>query len=242
MRELVVLEHTKEAGLSAFTEVLDARTSQSPWRRIHVPDGDALPDDLDAVAGLIVMGGAMSAVDPQAHPWMPPELDLLRRAVAADVPVLGVCLGAQLLGSALGGEVAARAVPQVGFVPLHQSPEVSNDELFAGWPDGAPALFVHEDEVRTLPPGAVAMLLGSEGVAAWRVGHAWGVQFHPEVTPAQLTSWVSDHLLDELLSRSGIATEALLAEAERRGRFTVPQGRALVGRFLDGPVRERLAG
>jgi GMP synthase (glutamine-hydrolysing) len=79
-------------------------------------------------------------------------------------------------------------------------------------------------------------------VAAWRVGHAWGVQFHPEVTPTQLASWVSDHLLDELLSRAGIDTEALLAEAERRGRFTVPQGRALVGRFLDGPVRERLAG
>ncbi len=242
MREVIVLEHTPAAGLSGFTEVLDARTTMAPWRRIHVPDGAPLPDDLDTVAGLIVMGGAMSSVDPTAHAWMPPELDLLRRAVAEDLPVLGVCLGAQLLATALGGEVATRTVPQVGFLPLHQTDEARGDEVLAGWPDGAPALFIHEDQVTTLPPDAMSLLTGGDGVPAWRVGDAWAVQFHPEVTPDQLRSWVEDGLLDALLERSGVEVEDLLAEADRRGRFTVPQGRALVGRFLDGPVRVRVNG
>lgn len=241
MGEVVVLEHTTAAGLSAFTEVLDARTTIAPWRRIHVPDGAPLPEDLGAVAGLIVMGGAMSAVDPLAHGWMPAELELLRRAVADDVPVLGVCLGAQLLATALGGEVTARSTPAAAFVALHHTDQVRGDTVLAGWPDGAPALFVHEDQVATLPPEATALLTGGDGVPAWRVGDAWSVQFHPEVTPEQLRAWADDGMLDALLERSGVDVDALLAEADRRGRFTVPLGRALVGRFLDGPVRARVA-
>lgn len=241
MREMIVLEHTTTAGLSAFTDVLDARTKIAPWRRLHVPDGVPLPDDLDAVAGVIVMGGAMSAVNPLAHAWMPAELELLRRAVADDVPVLGVCLGAQLLAAALGGEVTARATPAATFVVLHHTDRVRGDAVLAGWPDGAAALFVHEDQVTTLPPGALALLSGGEGVPAWRVADAWAVQFHPEVTPEQLRSWVDDGALEALFERSGVDRDVLLAEAERRGRFTVPLGRALLGRFLDGPVRERVA-
>lgn len=242
MRELVVLEHTEGAGLSAFAEVLEARRSRIPWRRIDVPAGGSLPGDLDDLAGLIVMGGAMSAVDAGTHLWMPAELGLLRRAVEADVPVLGVCLGAQLLGSALGGQVARRTVPEVGYLELHLTDEARGDELIAGWPDGAPALLLHEDEVVALPPGAVSLLTGSDGIPAWRVGHAWAVQFHPEVTPRQLADWTTHGMLDELFARAGTDVEALVAEATRRGRFTVPQGRALLGRFVDGPVRLRTAG
>jgi GMP synthase (glutamine-hydrolysing) len=240
MREVLVLEHTEAAGLSGFTEVLDARTTMAPWRHVHVPEGGPLPEDLDTLAGVIVMGGAMSAVDPAAYPWMTAELELLRRAVAEGVPVLGVCLGAQLLGSALGGEVFARATPEVGFLALHHLDQTRGDEVLGGWPDGAPALLIHEDQVATLPPDAMPLLTGSDGVPAWRVGDAWAVQFHPEVTPRQLRSWVDAGLLDHLLDRSGVDVDALLAEAERRGRFTVPQGRALVGRFLDGPIRRRV--
>lgn len=241
MREVIVLEHTTTAGLSAFTEVLDARTTIAPWRRIHVPDGAPLPEDLDGIAGVIVMGGAMSAVDPSAYAWMPAEVEFLRRAVADDVPVLGVCLGAQLLATALGGEVTARATPASGFLVLRHTDQVRGDAVLAGWPDGAPALFIHEDQVATLPPEATALLTGGDGVPAWRVGDAWAVQFHPEVTPDQLRSWVDDGALTTLFERSGVDVDALLDEADRRGRFTVPQGRALVGRFLDGPVRERVA-
>jgi hypothetical protein len=86
MTELLVLEHTPAAGASAFVEVLDARRSIAPWRRIDVPAGEPLPHHLDEVAGILVMGGIMSAVEPDEHDWMLPEIALLRRAVEAEVP------------------------------------------------------------------------------------------------------------------------------------------------------------
>jgi GMP synthase (glutamine-hydrolysing) len=244
--ELVVLEHTAGAGASAFTEVLDARTSIAPWRRVDVPGGDPLPHDLDTVAGLLVMGGTMSATTPDDLPWMVDELALLAEAVAADVPVFGVCLGAQLLGTALGGVVTRRERPQVGFLPVERTPTATDDPVFGGWPDGAAPLFVHEDEVTTLPAAAVPLLVGDGRVGdgdvpGWRLGSAWAVQFHPEVDAPQLERWVSHAALAPLLGAAGVDGEALLEEGRRRERFTVPLGRALLGRFLDAVVRPRVA-
>lgn len=239
MAELVVLQHTEGVGPSAFVEVLDGRRTIAPWRLVDVPGGDPLPDSFDEVAGIVVMGGTMSAVDPAAHAWMPDELRWLRDAVDAEVPVLGVCLGAQLLAEALGGEVAHRAVPEVGFLPLDRTDQGRADPVSAGWPDGAAVLFIHEDEVTALPPGADALLTGSDGVPAWRVGSAVAVQFHPEVTAEQLAAWVETDPLHGLLDRAGVDGAELVERARRHVRFTVPLGRALVGRFVDGPVRRR---
>jgi GMP synthase (glutamine-hydrolysing) len=239
--EVVVIEHTRGAGVSAFAEVLDGRAASiAPWRVVDVPGGDQLPGTLDDVAGILVMGGTMSAVDPAAHAWMGPELELLRRAVDAEVPVLGVCLGAQLLAQAHGGEVAQREVPEIAYLPLDRTDEGRRDAVVQGWPDGAATLFLHEDEVTRLPEGAEVLMRGSDGVPAWRLGSAVAVQFHPEVTPDQLATWVGRGLLTDLFERAGVDGDALLAEAERRGTVAVPQGRALVGRWLDGPVRRRV--
>lgn len=240
MAELVVLEHTAGAGASAFTEVLDARATIAPWRAVDVPAGAALPADLDTVAGLVVMGGTMSATSPDDLPWMVAELELLRRAVAAEVPVLGICLGAQLLGAALGGEVTRRARPQVGYLPVTRTDPAAGDPVFGGWPDGAAALFVHEDEVTRLPPDATPMLLGDGMVCAWRSGSAWAVQFHPEVDAAQLERWTTHEALEPMLARAGVDGATLAEEGRRRARFTVPQGRALLGRFIDAAVRPRV--
>lgn len=241
MPELLVLEHTAAAGPSAFTEVLDSRTSLVPWRSVDVPAGEALPDHLDDVAGLLVLGGTMSAVDRRTHGWMPRELEILERAVAHEVPVFGVCLGAQLLGEALGGDVRPRAVPEVGFLALTRTAAGRDDEVVSGWPDGARVAFVHEDEVSTLPPGAVSLLTGSDGEAAWRLGSALAVQFHPEATGDQLAGWLDSGLLDHVLERAGCDPAVFADEARRRERFVVPLGQALFGRFVDGPVRDRVA-
>ena len=241
MTELLVLVHTPGAGPSAFVDVLDGRTTIAPWRAVDVPAGEPLPGGTDGLAGVLVMGGRMSAVDPQQHPWMAGELALLRAAVDDGVPVFGVCLGAQLLAQALGGEVVARETPMIGFHPLTRTPVGEGDEVTAGWPDGAPGLFVHEDEVTTLPPDAVALLTGTDGVSVWRDGSAHAVQFHPELTAEQLEAWVESGLVGDLFARAGVDGAALIEEARRRDRYTVAIGRALVGRWIDAVVRVRLA-
>lgn len=240
MRELYVIEHEPETGAACFEQVLDARAGIAPWRSLDVTRAGAPPLELDRAAALIVMGGTMSAVPPVREDWMRTEIAVLRDAVAAEVPVLGVCLGAQLLGAALGGEVSRRPAPRAGYVPQYRTAAATSDPVFGGWPDGAAALFVHEDQVTTLPPAAVGMLTCDGEVTAWRAGSAWAVQCHPEVDAAQLGRWLEDPDLLALLARAGTDAEALRAEAARRERFTVALGRALVGRFVDAVVRPRV--
>lgn len=243
MTQLLVLVHTQGAGVSAFADVLDGRRSIADWRELDVPAGDALPttaDELTDVAGVLVMGGIMSAVDPSVHPWMGPELELLRQAVAAEVPVLGVCLGAQLLAQAHGGSVERRAVPEIGYLPLERTEAGRQEPVIAGMPDGAAPLFLHEDEVTSLPEGATPLSTGSDGIfPAWQLGSAVAVQFHPEVTADQLEAWVDGGLLTDLFERAGIDGPTFIAEARRRDRVAVAHGRSLVGRWIDGPVRVR---
>ena len=241
--ELVVLHHSEVSGLSAYGPVL-ARGEAGPWRLYRMAEGDRPPQDLDDIGGVMVLGGVMSAVDPVHHAWMPSELRWLEGAVAHDVPVLGICLGAQLLAAALGGSVAPRAMPQVGAIPLRRTEAGREDPIASGWRDGTPALFVHEDEAASLPPTAQPLLEGGDGIPAWRSGSAIAVQFHPEVDAATLARWVADPGLHPLLDRAGVRGAELLATYRLRSRETVAEGRGLLTRFLAGPVaarRQRLA-
>ena len=236
--ELLVLEHTPTASLGTLRPVL-AEPGAGPWRLVQVPAGDALPSDPDQLAGLLVLGGVMSAVDPDRHPWMGPEIELLTQAVADGVPVLGICLGAQLLGSALGGAVTQRDRPEVAAAPLVRTEEGRSDPLLAAWPDGTRGLFVHEDEVTTLPSGAVRLLSGSDGVAAWRLGSATAVQFHPEVDAAGLRSWLDGPALHGVFARSEVDAATLAGTWDREAPWSVAAGRDLLRRFLAGPVAQR---
>jgi GMP synthase (glutamine-hydrolysing) len=237
--ELVVLQHDARMGPAAFLDVLDARRDLLPWRLVDVEAGDPLPD-VDMLGGLVSLGSPMT--DDDELPIATTEvLELLRAAVAAEVPVLGVCLGAQQLATALGGEVQPRERPEVGFVPLWRTESAGDDDVAAGFPDGTPVLFFHRNEVTRLPEGAEQVLKGSDGAAAWTCGSALAVQFHPEATVEQLETWVAADGVDGLLEAAGVDGEELLEEARRRERFTVAHGRALLGRFLDGPVRKGLS-
>ena len=236
--EVVVLHHSEVSGLSAYGPVFTGGEAGA-WRRTRVAEGERPPDDLDGVGGVLVLGGVMSAVEPDHHPWMSSELRWLQEAVARDVPVLGLCLGAQLLAAALGGQVAPRAVPQVGVIPLTRTRPGRDDPVVSGWRDGTPALFVHEDEAASLPPGAQPLLEGGDGIPAWRSGSAIAVQFHPEVDAATLARWISDPGLHPLLHRAGVRGTELLAAYRPRSAEMVAEGRDLLARFLTGPVAAR---
>jgi GMP synthase (glutamine-hydrolysing) len=144
--------------------------------------GDPLPA-LDEIDGLITFGGAQSVTEIDRYPYLLDEAELLREAVARDVPVLGICLGAQVLAYALGGSV--RRLPRRAVTWL-ELPRIADDELV---PDPVWALHWNEDAIEP-PPGATELLeRGGLGCAAFRIGSAWGLQFHADVDGPVLDGW-----------------------------------------------------
>ncbi len=175
--------------------------------------GDALPE-LDGIDGVLALGGEQSVRDIASDPLLTAEAELLREAVARGVPVLGVCLGAQLLAHALGGRVARLPQRMIGWTPIEPLPAAAGDPVVGALPAGARALHWNEDGFEP-PPGAVELLRRPGGTTeAFRVGDcAWGVQFHPEVHPEGLDSWYRDGYME--LPEAGVTEEqARAADAE----------------------------
>ena len=163
---------------------------------------------LDGYAGLVVLGGPQTANDGELEPIR----QLLRDAVSAELPTLGVCLGGQLLAAANGGTVGPNPDgPEIGAQLIAKRGAASTDPLFGPLPITPDVLQWHFDAIRALPPGAVQ--LASSPMCehqAFRLGRlAWGLQFHIETTPAIVRAWADedasilpDHDLDLIVSRS----------------------------------------
>jgi GMP synthase (glutamine-hydrolysing) len=178
----------------------------------NLSDGGALPDGLSGHAGLVVLGGEMSATDDVATPTLPQVRALLRDAVSREVPTLGVCLGAQLLATANGGRVSPNPDgPEFGAQLIAKRQACADDPLFGPLPITPDVIQWHFDAIDPLPPGAV-QLASAPGcdMQAFRLGRlAWGIQFHIETTPELVREWAAadaDALdgydVERLLSRS----------------------------------------
>jgi len=149
--------------------------------------GDPLPS-IEEVDGVIAMGGPMGAGDTDDHPELAAEVELLAAAVERQIPVLGICLGAQLLARALGAEVRPGPRAEIGFASIRVSDP--DDPLVGALAPEATVLHWHSD-VFDLPAGARS--LASSAAAehqAFRHGNAWGVLFHPEADAAMLEEWL----------------------------------------------------
>lgn len=153
---------------------------------IEVFRGDSLPEPGE-VSGVAILGGHMGAYDEQAHPFLTEEKELVRRAVGRGVPVLGICLGCQVIADALGGR-AYRVEPQeAGLIDLRVTEAGLQDSVMAVL-EGPLASWHHDSW--DLPPGGTLLAVSDRYPQALRVGSAIGVQFHPEVTPDILEGWI----------------------------------------------------
>lgn len=187
---MLVIEPDATDPLDRFAEWL--ADAGIPVRVVRPHAGDAVPRVL-AEQGLIVLGGAMSASDDADHPWLEDIRILLRDAVASARPTLGICLGAQLLSQALGGAV----VPglhgvEAGVINVRLRESAAEDALFSGLEESFLMGSMHGDVISALPSDAL-WLADSETYPhqAYRVGaRAWGVQFHPEISPPTYRDWV----------------------------------------------------
>jgi GMP synthase-like glutamine amidotransferase len=155
--------------------------------RVHAYCGDALPRAA-AVEALVVMGGPMSANDDAGLDWLADEKRLVEAALRAGRPILGVCLGAQILASVLGARVYRAKLREIGWWPLRLRPEAERGSPLAGWPADLTPLHWH-GETFDLPAGA-AHLAETDAVPnqAFQSGSALGLQFHVEMTPETVES------------------------------------------------------
>jgi GMP synthase (glutamine-hydrolysing) len=187
------------------------------------------PETFDAV---LVFGGGMHVDQEDQHPWLREEEDLIKGLLAAELPLLGVCLGGQLIAKAAGAHVGPAAQEEVGWHEVELTPEAAGDPLFAAAPERFDAFQWHSYTF-DLPPGGVPLARNPVGLQAYRLGDsAWGIQFHAEVTREIVEGWLAS-------DRTGRQFD--LAPMEQWARV----GRALADRFLDvaarHPRRERPA-
>jgi GMP synthase (glutamine-hydrolysing) len=186
------------------------------------------PDGFDAV---VLLGGGFLPDDDGRVPWLPAERELTRRAVAGGVPVLGICLGAQVLALVAGGVVRGdHGRPERGSCRVSLRRDAETDALFAGLPGEFRVIQNHRDQITELPPGAVR-LAESEAcpVQAFRVGEqAWGVQFHPEAGADRLDRWDEAALAD-----AGLDVRALRAEAQEAEPESARNARRLAANFAE---------
>lgn len=179
MPSILVVQHLEPEAPYA---IADACRAAGVDVVVHRSDLAGNPPALDGHCGLVIMGGPMSARSDDGFPTRKAELDLAARAVEDGVPVLGVCLGAQLLAAAAGGSVLAGEEPEIGWGTVSLTDAAGSDALFAGCPDTLSVLHWH-GETFELPVGAVRLAASEQYQnQAFRVGDvAWGLQFHVEV-------------------------------------------------------------
>ena len=181
-----VFRHVPFEGLGLIRAPLEERGISIEFADLYRP-GAPLPD-LTRAAGLIFMGGPMSAND--ALPYLRQELQLIAQAVERRLPVLCVCLGAQLIAKALGAKVYRNAVKEIGWFEIHFTEAAARDALFAGI-GLAETVFHWHGETFDLPPGAECLAFSDTcRNQAFRAGAGvYGLQFHLEVTPAMIEDW-----------------------------------------------------
>jgi GMP synthase (glutamine-hydrolysing) len=203
---VLVIQNEKVDPVAQVGEWIEEFGIELDVRRPYA--GEEVPAELpENVHGLIVMGGAMGANDDSDYAWLSATRGLLRDAALKDLPTFGICLGAQVLATAVGGTVTRADVIEIGPVEFTVDPHTTTaDPLFSRYAgDTVVAAQWHQDWVATLPDTAV-VLAGSNDcpVQAFRVGeNVYGVQFHPELDAAMFKDWASD-LQDEAGQRSGI--------------------------------------
>ena len=183
IKPVAVFRHTSGEGPGYFATFLE--TNCVPWRLIKIDEGDAVPDGPDDYSGLCFMGGPMSVNDDL--PWIPKVLSLIRTAIARDMPVIGHCLGGQLIAKALGGAVTKNPVKEIGWGKVETVDGAACDWI--GDVQGFEAFHWH-GETFSIPPGATRILQSAHCAnQAYVIGKTLGMQCHVEMTEAMIRLW-----------------------------------------------------
>jgi GMP synthase-like glutamine amidotransferase len=227
--------HQADARTGVFGDVLGDLVEWMP--------GSGPPPPLEQFGAVMVFGGAMNVDQEDVHPWLVTEKDLLRELIRRRTPLLGVCLGSQLLAEAAGATPRRAPRPEIGWHRIELTREGAADPLLAPLAPVAEVFGWHSYE-SPLPPGATALARSPLCLQAFRLGGglpAWGLQFHAEVTRKDLWDWLDGWEADPDAVGTGQDPEAIRAESERRIAAQNELGRELAARFLAEAERARVS-
>jgi GMP synthase-like glutamine amidotransferase len=199
-----VLQHVSFEGLGSIAPFLDARRARISHTRFF--EAHRLPDS-GSIDMVVVMGGPMSTNDEETLPWLIEEKQFLRDAIVRGIPVLGICLGAQLIAAALGAEVSRNPVKEIGWFPVHAVPAPAENFHF---PEECMAFHWH-GETFDLPPGAVRLAesAGCKNQAFQFNRNVLGLQFHLETT-IESAAALLDNCRNDLTAGPYVQSEAEL--------------------------------
>lgn len=226
---VVVVQHVEDEGLGLFEAPMRAR---GVTLEIVAPSAALDRATLDRADGLVVLGGPMGVYEADRHPRLRDELAWLEAALASRTPVLGVCLGSQLLAHALGAAITRAPAKEIGWLEVELTSEARDDALFAEAPSRFHALHWHGD-VFELPDRATPLARSAKTAhqAFSYGGFAWGLLFHLEAGPAEVGAMAG--AFPEELDEVGLSPDAIVADSERHLDATRAIGAQLVGRWLD---------
>src|SRR5918992_2408599 len=218
----LILQHEEPTPPGLVTDWLEEHGAEVAVVRIDVDDREVELDEYDLIVSL---GSEFAAYDDD-RPFVPREARLMREAVDADVPVLGLCFGGQMLARVLGGEVFRGPDPEIGWLPVRtRDPELVPEGPWFQW---------HFDTFTT-PPGATLVAETELGPQAFVAGRNLGLQFHPEVTPEIMDEWVRVYRHE--LDAEGVDPDALLEETHGRADESRRTSWQLLERYLDRVAR-----
>lgn len=229
MRVLAIVQQ-RDAGPGVFAEAIASAGGElDEWLLPERPEPPADPLGYDAVFAL---GGSMNVDEEDRHPWISAEEALLRELLARELPLLGLCLGGQMLAAAAGAEPRRASRPEIGWHRVEVMPRAEEDPLLGPLAPSFEAFQWHSYEF-PLPPGAVPLARSEVCLQACRLGErAWAVQFHPEVSAADARRWIAGYRADPDAVRLGVDPAVLGPKTDRKIAAFNQLGRDLCHRWL----------
>ena len=213
MSDFLVLQHIGCEDLGTIEQAMIHRGIS--YRYVRLFDGDPLPEDIKNYSGLIILGGPMNVYEEDVYPYLKDEDILIKEAVKRRIPVLGICLGGQLIAKATGAKVNKGTKKEIGWYDLLLTPGGKADKVFKNSPERLTVFQWHGDTFDI--PSDATLLAGSVLFPnqAFRIGdNIYGLQFHLEVTQKMISRWINEYK-DELSSLDYIDPEKIIKDTDK---------------------------